>query len=172
MKKRYLVAALAALGMAGTAHANNFSYNFLEFRTAMNPQMTGMEFSMLFTENTHLIARADSQFEEDRDLAVGIGFNGPINQFTDIYGQLLVHSVKYTKEAGGETKTQPELNIGIRAWLADQIEATGRIGRNDENSVFHAGVRFHSTDQLSLSGEVRNNGLYGPQVTMSVRFQY
>ncbi|MGD8170494.1 hypothetical protein ACQEXU_02450 [Vibrio sp. TRT 21S02] len=172
LKKRHLLSLLAACTMAGHAQANNFNYNYFEVRTAVNPQMSGVEGSMFLTENSHVVARFDTQFDKDYDLAAGIGFNGPINQFADVYGQLLIHNVKYTKESGGGSDTQAEFNIGLRVWIAEQIEATGRIGRNDDASVFHAGVRFHSTDQLSLSAETRNNGLYGPQATMSVRFQY
>ncbi|KOO15915.1 hypothetical protein AKJ18_07135 [Vibrio xuii] len=172
MKKIILASALAIAGISGNAQANNFNYNYLEVRTAIGPEMTGAEFSTLFTENSHFIVRVDSQFDSDYDLAGGIGFNGPVNQFVDVYGQLLIHQVKLTEEAGGDSNTQAEFNIGLRAWLTNQVEATGRLGRNDDSSVFHAGVRFHSTEQLSLSAETRNNGLYGPQVTMSVRFQY
>jgi len=172
LKKIILASALAIAGISASAQANNFNYNFFEVRTAIGPEMTGAEFSTFFTENSHFILRADTQFDKDYDLAGGIGFNGPISQFADVYGQLLIHQVKYTEEAGGESDTQAEINVGVRLWLTDQIEATGRLGRNDDASVFHAGVRFHSTQQLSLSAETRNNGLYGPQVTMSVRFQY
>lgn len=172
MKKFILASALAIAGISGSAQANNFNYNYFEARMAIGPEMTGAEFSTFFTENTHFVVRADTQFDKDYDLAGGIGFNGPINQFADVYGQLLLHRVKYTPEAGGESKNQAEVNIGLRVWLAEQIEATGRIGRNDDSSVFHAGVRFHSTQQLSLAAETRNNGIYGPQMTMSVRFNF
>ncbi len=172
MKKIILAGAIACFGLVGNAQANNFNYNSFEFRTAINPEMTGVEFNTFLTENTHIIARVDSQFDSDYDLAGGIGFNGPVSQFADVYGQLLVHRISYTEESGGESKTQAELNLGARIWLTDQVEATGRIGRNDDNSVFHAGIRFHSTQQLSLSAETRNNGLYGPQIAMSVRFQF
>ncbi|KJY83852.1 hypothetical protein TW81_05860 [Vibrio galatheae] len=172
MKQIILASALALAGFSLSAQANNFNYNYFEVRTAIGPEMTGAEFSTLFTENSHLILRADTQFDKDYDIAGGIGFNGPINQFADVYGQLLIHQVKYTEESGGESNTQAEVNIGLRVWLTEQVEVTGRLGRNDDSSVVHAGVRFHSTQQLSLSAETRNNGLYGPQVTMSVRFQY
>ncbi|UPQ89923.1 hypothetical protein [Vibrio sinaloensis] len=172
MKKIILTSALALLGLSGNAFANNFNYNYLEVRTAMGPETFGAEFSTQFTENSHFVVRADTQFDKDYDLAGGIGFNGPINQFADVYGQMLIHQVKFNKEAGGESKTLAEVNIGGRVWLAEQVEVTGRLGRIENSSVFHAGVRFHSTQQLSLSAETRNNGLYGPQMTMSVRFQY
>lgn len=172
MKKIILTSALALVGLSGSAFANNFNYNYFEVRTAMGPETFGAEFSTYFTENSHFVVRADTQFDKDYDLAGGVGFNGPINQFADIYGQLLIHQVKFNKDAGGESETMAEVNIGGRIWLADQVEVTGRLGRLENSSVFHAGVRFHSTQQLSLSAETRNNGLYGPQMTMSVRFQY
>ncbi|NVD07878.1 hypothetical protein FCU94_13385 [Vibrio sp. JPW-9-11-11] len=172
MKKIILASALAFVGFSGSVQANNFNYNYLEFRTAMGPETFGAEFSTYFTENSHFVFRADSQFDKDYDLAGGIGFNGPINQFADIYGQLLIHRVRFDRESGGGSETRAEINVGGRVWLADQLEVTGRVGRNEDASVFHAGVRFHSTSQLSLSAETRNNGLYGPQITMSARFQF
>ncbi|RJX75471.1 hypothetical protein DZ860_01980 [Vibrio sinensis] len=172
MKIRSLVGLLATVGITTPAFANNFNYNYIEFRTAMDPQISGVEFSTLMTENTHLIARADSRFEKDYDLAAGIGFNGPVNQFIDVFGELLAHHIKYPEIDGGHTETQAEVNIGLRVWLADQLEFTTRGGKNGDRSVFNAGFRFHSTQQLSLSAETRNSGLYGPQIALSVRFQY
>lgn len=172
MKKTVLLAALACSMAAPAALANNFSYNYLEFRTSIDPRFSGTEFSLMMLENVHFVARADSQFDGDADVAAGFGFNGPINQFADVFGQALVHSISYPDSYNKDRETVPEFNIGLRMWLTDQIEATTRMGRLDESSVFHAGVRFHSTSQLSLSAETRNYGIYGPQITMSVRFQY
>ncbi|WP_100753897.1 hypothetical protein [Vibrio salilacus] len=172
MKNTILASTLAFLGISGSAQANNFNYNYFEVRTAVGPEMAGVEFSTFFTENSHFVVRADTRFDKDYDLAAGIGFNGPVNQFADVYGQFLIHQVKFTEDTGGESESQAEVNIGGRIWITEQVELTGRIGRNDDSSVVHAGVRFHSTQQLSLSAETRNNGLYGPQITMSVRFQY
>lgn len=172
MKRIILASAIACAGFTGTTHANNFNYNYFELHTAVDPQMTGLSASTFLTQNSHLVARADSRFEGDSDLAAGIGFNGPVNQFADIYGQLLVHYIDFPDESSRDNGSKIEMNIGFRLWLSDQIEATSRIGRLGDSSVFHAGLRFHSTEQLSLSAETRNNGLYGPQLTMSVRFQY
>ncbi|WP_159652919.1 hypothetical protein [Vibrio atypicus] len=171
MKKYILASAIACMSFTGLANANNFNYTYGELRTSISPESTGVEVSTFLTENSHLIARIDSQFDGDYDLAGGIGFNGPVSQFADIYGQLLLHYVDFPDDSSRDNRTQTEMNIGVRMWLTDQIEATTRLGRNNDASVFHAGIRFHSTEQLSLSAETRNNGLYGPQVTMSVRFQ-
>ncbi|WP_194437192.1 hypothetical protein [Vibrio fluminensis] len=172
MKKHVIVTALATSLLAPAALANNFNYNYLEFRTAVSPRFSGGEFSLMVGENIHVLARADSQFEGDADIAGGIGFNGPVNQFIDVFGQALVHSISYTDEENKDRETLPEFNIGLRMWLTDQLEASTRFGQLDESSVFYAGVRFHSTSQLSLSAETRNYGIHGPQLTMSVRFQY
>lgn len=172
MNKPVLFAAIASTLFAPVALSNNFSYNYLEFRTAVDPRFSGAEFSMQMLENVHFVARADSQFEGDADIAAGFGFNGPINQFADVFGQALVHNISYPDDEHKDRETVPEFNIGLRMWLTDQLEATTRVGRLDESSVFHAGVRFHSTSQLSLSAETRNYGLHGPQISMSVRFQY
>ncbi len=76
------------------AHANNFNYNMMEFRMGTSPGTFGGEVTTYFTENTHFIGRADSEFSGDWDIAGGIGFNGPAGQFADIYGQMLVHNIK------------------------------------------------------------------------------
>ncbi|EGR1075105.1 hypothetical protein EFU47_13090 [Vibrio cholerae] len=172
MLKKTHLSLLLGLTLATPALANNFNYNFLEFITAMNPESGGVEFSTYFTDNSHFIARIDSQLDSDWDIAGGIGFNGPINQFADVYGQMLVHNIRMPKELGGEKDTQLEFNLGARAWLTNQVEGHLRLGRLDDHSVFIAGVRFHSTDQLSLSAEARNAGVWGPQVGMGVRFQF
>ncbi|KEY91247.1 hypothetical protein CF67_03028 [Candidatus Photodesmus blepharus] len=129
--------------------------------------MTGLQFSTFLTENSHIVSRVDTCFNSEWDVAVGIGFNGPVDQLVDVYGQFLIH---YLNSIGRTIQT--EINIGGRMWITEKIEVTGRIGRNDDRSVFHSGIRFHSTQQLSISAEVRNNGLYGPQATMSVRFHF
>lgn len=168
-----------SLGLVGlscvlsfSAQANNFNYNFFEVRTAISPESSGAEFSTYLTDNTHLVARYDSRFDGDWDAAGGIGFNGPISQFADVYGQVLIHHIRPTDEQGGKSETQLEFNIGSRIWLSSQIEANIKLGKNDEHSVFCAGLLFHSTEQLSLGAETKNNGVYGSQIVMNVRFQF
>ncbi|KYN24316.1 hypothetical protein AUQ44_21035 [Vibrio cidicii] len=158
------------------ASANNFNYNMFEVRMGSSPGTFGAEFNTYFTENTHIIARFDSEFSGDWDLAGGIGFNGPMGQFADIYGQMLLHNVKSDSSdtIGDEWKT--EINIGSRIWLMENIEVHGRVGQlisNDETaSIIGIGARFHSTQQLSIGADIRNNGIYGHQILMSVRFHF
>ncbi len=172
-KKAGLVSLIGlAFALPNAANANNFSYNFFEVRTAISPESFGGEFSSNLTDNSHFVVRVDSQFDHDWDVAGGLGFNGPINQFIDIYGQLMLHNIKLPKEDGGDTDSIFEVSVGTRMWLTNQLEGHLKMGRADESSVFIAGIRFHSTDQLSLSAEARNAGVWGPQIAMGVRFNY
>nr|QIH44564.1 hypothetical protein G5S32_19645 [Vibrio ziniensis] len=153
--------------------AANFNYNFFEVRSAVSPETLGGEVNTTINENSHFIMRADTRFDQGWDGAVGIGFNGPINQFMDVYGQMMLHFVTYPQEEEeDDIKGMYELNVGSRVWLTNQIEAHVRVGRIDESSVFIGGLRIHSTDQLSLSAEARNAGLWGPQFSMGIRLNY
>lgn len=158
------------------ASANNFNYNMFEVRMGSSPGTFGAEFNTYFTENTHIVARFDSEFSGDWDLAGGIGFNGPMGQFADIYGQMLLHNLKTDSSdtIGDEWKT--EINIGSRIWLMENIEVHGRVGQlisnDDTASIIGIGARFHSTQQLSIGADIRNNGIYGHQILMSVRFHF
>lgn len=158
------------------AHANNFNYNMMEFRMGTSPGTFGGEVTTYFTENTHFIGRADSEFSGDWDIAGGIGFNGPAGQFADIYGQMLVHNIKKDSGdlVGDEWKT--EVNIGTRVWFMQNIELHGRIyqliDNDDSKTIYNLGARFHSTQQLSLGADLKDNGTYGQQLVLSARFAY
>ncbi|MFA0410200.1 hypothetical protein AB4505_18715, partial [Vibrio splendidus] len=114
----------------------------------------------------------DSEFESDWDAAVGMGFNGPINQFADVTGQMLLHNI----ERNDDNHIKTEINIGLRAWLMANVEVNARLGQlidnDDSRSVVGIGARFHSTDQLSVGLDMRNNGTYGHQILMSARFGF
>ncbi|TBT68789.1 hypothetical protein CGK63_04020 [Vibrio parahaemolyticus] len=171
---------VAAIGLCAvlplSAHANNFNYNMMEFRMGTSPGTFGGEFTTYFTENTHFVARADSEFSGDWDVAGGIGFNGPAGQFADIYGQMLVHNIKEhgSDKVGDEWRT--EVNIGTRIWFMQNLELHARLGQimdNDNaNTIYNVGARFHSTQQLSLGADFKNNGVYGQQIVMSARFAF
>lgn len=155
-----------------SAQANNFNYNMMEMRVGTNPTTFGTEFTTYFTENSHFIGRFDSEFSSDWDLAGGIGFNGPLNQFGDIYGQMLLHHIK----DGSDHNFKSEINIGSRFWVFEGVEAHVRVGKliskDGTKSIFGTGIRFHSTEQLALGTELRYSGTYGHQMVMSVRFHY
>ncbi len=175
LRKVVLINLVASLPLV--AHANNFNYNLLEMRLGGNPNTFGAEYNVGFTENTHLIVRADSELSGDWDIAAGAGFNGPVNQFADMFGQLILHNIKENSSQTFGRLYQMEFNVGTRVWITNTIEATGRIGKqfiNDDDSrtVFGMGVRFHSTEELSVGMELRKNITYGHQMLMTVRFHF
>ncbi|SJL84677.1 hypothetical protein VPAL9027_02673 [Vibrio palustris] len=171
-KSTFIVATTLALCLPTTALANNFNYNYFEVRTTVSPQSSGVELSSYFTENSHFILRGDSRFSSDWDLAAGVGFNGPFGNFVDIYGQALIHQIRENGFSDSKDSTDIEISLGARAWLAPQVEGSLRLGKLAEHSIFIAGLRFHSTDQLSVGIESRNAGIWGPQLGLSVRFVY
>lgn len=159
-----------------SSYANNFNYNTLEVRMGTSPGTFGGEFTSYFTENTHFIGRADSEFSGDWDVAGGIGFNGPAGQFADIYGKMLLHNIKKNSSDKVGDEWHAEVNVGTRVWLMQNVELHVRLGQlmnnDDSHTVYNLGARFHSTQQLSLGADFKNNGVYGQQLVMSARFGF
>lgn len=159
-----------------SSYANNFSYNTMEFRMGSSPRTFGGEFTTYFTDNSHFIGRADSEFSDDWDIAAGIGFNGPAGQFADIYGQMLVHHTRKDGDTQDSDEWLTEVNIGTRIWFMQNIEIHARLGQllddGHSHAIYNLGARFHSTQQLSLGADLKDNGAYGHQVVMSVRFGF
>ncbi|MBP3139358.1 hypothetical protein ACTFQF_18360 [Aliivibrio fischeri] len=173
IKKAFLLATALS---SSTSMANNFPYSFFEARIGTSPGTYGVQVNQQFTENSHLIAKADTKFSGDWDISGGIGFNGPVNEFSDIYGQLLLHNVKDkgSDKFGDEMLT--EINIGFRVWLMQQIEVGAQYGQlfdsNDSKNIGSVHFRFHSTEQLSVGAEAKFNGVYGGQMMMTARFTF
>ncbi|MEI8632597.1 hypothetical protein P4S72_12630 [Vibrio sp. PP-XX7] len=85
----------------------------------------------------------DTQMDHDWDIAAGVGFNGPITPLADVFGALLAHQIKYPHDMNnGNYDTLMEIHIGLRAWLADQLEAYGKVGKLDKHSVIGAGCQI------------------------------
>ncbi|AUI88230.1 hypothetical protein BS333_17905 [Vibrio azureus] len=159
-----------------SSYANNFNYNMLEVRMGTSPGTFGGEASTYFTQNTHFIGRVDTSFDNDWDMAAGVGFNGPAGQFADVYGQMLVHNVKSENDDIIGNKWRTEINIGTRIWFMQNVELHARLGQlidNDEsNLIYNVGARFYSTQQLSIGAEIKDNAIYGSQMVLSARFNY
>ncbi len=175
MRKAGLVLLSAVLClMTSLAQAASFSYNNFDVRLGAGPTTYGIAGSYQLLDNVYALGRFDSKFEGDWDLAGGVGFNGPVNPLIDVTGQFLIHNIK---EKAGDyfgDDFMPELNIGARAWLFENIEIHGKMGElidsNDSHFLWEIGGRFYSTDQLVLGASAFNNGMYGNQLLMEVRF--
>lgn len=175
-KARSIALLASTLIVSGAVSANNFPYNAFDVNIGASPTSFGLAFSTQFTENSHFIVKGDSQFEGDWVLSGGIGFNGPLTQFADVYGRMMLNNVKEGRENLADEDFLPEFAIGARAWILQNVEAYGDIGQlidgDNTHTSYNVGARFHSTQQLVLGAGLRNNGLYGGQFLMNVRFQY
>ena len=177
LRKARSAAFLSALIFStGSAYANNFNYNSYHFAVGGGPTTFGAGMTMRFMENAHFVAEADSKFEGDYDIAAGVGFNGPLGQFADMTGQMLIHNIKEDSEKVLGEDVLPEVNLGGRIWFMDGIELHGKLGKlldgDDSHTVWEIGGRFHSTQQLVLGASLMNGGVYGNQFVMRASFQY
>ena len=173
IKKSFL---LATALTSSSAMANNFPYTFFETRIGTSPGTYGVQVNQQFTENSHLIAKVDTKFSGVWDVSGGIGFNGPVNEFADIYGQLLLHNVKNKSSDKFGDEMLTEVNFGFRVWLMQQIEVGAQYGQlfnsNVHKDIGGLHFRFHSTEQLSVGTEAKFGGVYGGQMILTARFTF
>ncbi|MEZ8861951.1 hypothetical protein [Vibrio sp. 10N.247.311.51] len=153
---------------------SNFNYDYFEARIGASPVTFGGAFSKSIHPNAHAIARIDSEFEGDYDSAVGLGFHAPLNNWSDLTGEMLARIVQ--PENSSSTDIGMEINVGVRQWLGPQLEVGGKGGyvSIDDNDDWTGSVyaRFHSTELFSLGAEARINDFYGDQLMFTARFKY
>lgn len=171
------IALFVAIALSTTGvYANNFSYNAVDINLGMGPTTFGGGFSTQFMDSAHFVFKADSKFHGDYDIAAGLGFNGPVGQFFDLSGQMLIHNIKTDSGKFIGEDVLPEINFGGRLWFFDGIELHGKLGQlldgDDSSAIWEVGGRFHSTQQLVLGASLLDNGVYGNQLRVQARFQY
>ncbi|WP_232312715.1 hypothetical protein [Enterovibrio coralii] len=158
--------------------ATNFNYSNLEVGFTNNPSGLAGTGRFAFMDGAHFIVNASSQFEGDWIVSGGAGFQAPINGFVDIHGDARIYSVKFPEDDKHDFgELAYGVNVGVRAWVMPQIEATAIVGQvafdsDDTRSVVELGGRFHSTDALSIGILYRANGLYKEQFYSNVRFEF
>jgi hypothetical protein len=179
--RKILCATGILLASVSGAHANsstmsNFSYDYAEARIGISPLTYGAGFSRSIHPNAHIIGSIDTEFDNDWNLAAGVGFHAPINNWADVTGELKLRNVKNEKYNSSAGKTGMEVNIGVRQWLGPQLEVGGLIGHtsiDDENNVIGSVYgRFHATELFSLGAEGRFNDTYGDYVMLTTRFKF
>jgi hypothetical protein len=163
----------AAVDPDSPSAMSNFSYDYYEARIGIGPNTYGAAMSMSVHPNAHFLGHVDSKFDGDYDLAAGLGFHAPINNWADFTGAMLLRSMD-TDESGSDTGM--ELNLGLRQWLGPQLEVGGKAGylsiddKHDWLGAVYA--RFHSTELFSVGAEARFNDAYDDQVLLSARFKF
>lgn len=162
---------------SGLSSANNFNYSNVEIGFMTNPSSLAVISSTEFTQHSHFIFSASSQFKGDWIGSLGAGFQAPLSAFSDIYGDAKIYSIKIPnsdKHDLGEVAYG--INLGVRTWIYPKIEANLLVGQlafdsDDTRSVVELGARFHSTDAISIGVTFLANGIYKGQYFMNVRFE-
>ncbi|WP_299013155.1 hypothetical protein [uncultured Photobacterium sp.] len=177
-KRLRSIALLAACGLSYTVSAANFPYDYLEVRVPLSPGGLGAAVSQQFHENAHVMVEAESTFEDDWHIGGGVGFNAPVNQFTDITGQLKILSIKnrdnddFDKSFG---RLATELNFGLHAWILPQLEtgaSVGVISADDDYNILSVSARLHTSDAFSMGAEWRVSGIEDHAIAVSVRYPF
>ena len=104
------------------------------------------------------------------------GFHSPINDWADAYGEIGFRAVEQPGIFSGDAKYGVEVTLGIRQWLAPQIEIAGEVGHysiSKKEEVFGSIFgRYHATELFAIGLEGRFNELYGDQVILNTRFKF
>ncbi|QSA18478.1 hypothetical protein JV197_08270, partial [Vibrio furnissii] len=80
---------MAAVDRNSPSVMSNFNYDYIEARIGVSPVTYGAAVSKSIHPNAHVIARVDSEFESDYDVATGFGFHAPVNNWADFTGEML-----------------------------------------------------------------------------------
>lgn len=186
MRKTLIAAALLLASSPSFAQVDpnslstmsNFSYDYAEARIGVSPVTYGAAISHSIHPNAHVIGRVDSEFDGDYDAAGGFGFHAPINNWSDLTGEMLFKMQDEGNKSNSVkgTDTGMELNLGVRQWLGPQLEVGGKMGyvSIDDNDDWVGSVytRFHSTELFSIGAEARFNDFYGDQLMFTTRFNF
>ncbi|WP_064605162.1 hypothetical protein [Photobacterium sp. J15] len=180
MRKTLLATGLI-LASISAAHANtqtmsNFSYDYAEARVGISPLTYGAGFSKSIHPNAHVTGHIDTEFDDDWDIGLGVGFHAPVNNWADITGELKVRNTKNEPELkSSSSKTGMEVNIGIRQWLGPQLEVGGQVGHlnidDHEKTIGNIYARFHATELFSIGIQGRLNDIYDDQIMLTTRFK-
>jgi hypothetical protein len=173
MRKGLIVASMAALGLAGTALADNgFDYSYIELGYVStelddsNVDGDGFELrgSLEVTRNIHVfVTYNDLDFDSNvdtRTFEVGGGYAWPVRSNLDI-----IASVSYLR-----TEVDPPnardfdddgigLALGLRGRASDQIELTAALKHVDyddwgDDTAFTVGGRYFFTKAFALGLDV------------------
>jgi len=162
----------AATDPNSAAVMSNFNYDYAEARIGIDPVTFGGAYSTSIHPNAHAVVRIDSEFESDYNLAAGLGFHAPINNWADLTGEMLLRALEKKRTS---SDLGMEINLGLRQWVGPQLEVGGKIGYvdiNDDNDVIGSVyARFHSTELFSIGIEGKINDFYGDQLMFTTRFK-
>lgn len=169
-------ALLSTTSIANETSMSNFSYDYFEARVGVSPVTYGLGFSTSIHPNAHIRAEIDTEFESDFDATAAVGFHAPVNDWADIYGEIGLRSTKLKTRFQDNTEFGVEVTLGLRQWLAPQLEVGGEIGHitidHDDHIFGSIYSRFHATELFAIGAEARFNDTYGDQLMFTTRFKF
>lgn len=166
---------LAASSLSTAVSAANFPYDYFEVRVPLSPGGLGIAGNQQIHPNAHIMAEAESHFEDDWIIGAGVGFNSSVNQFTDITGQIKLLSFKNEENNSSMGRIASELNFGLSAWILPQLETGGQVGvisAKEDITKFSLYARLHTGDAFSMGAEWRIKGINDQTLAFSVRYPF
>jgi hypothetical protein len=150
---------------------SNFNYDYVDARIGMAPLTFGAGVSKSIHPNAHFLASIDSEFDNDYNSKVGLGFHAPINNWADLTGLMALRVAATDTQ---KSDTGMEINLGVRQWLGPQFEVGGNVGYlsifDKEDVIGNVYGRFHATELFSIGFQGILNDIYGSQFMLTTRF--
>lgn len=167
---------IAALALAGAAHAQSFDYNYIEgFYGKVEYDVPGGDFdgdgfglagSFAVADNFHVFGSYSSvDFDlgvDATDFSVGLGYNTPISDTVDVVARLAYVSAEFDIPNFGSVDDDGyAVGVGLRGMAMPQLELHGDVsyvdlgGSGSGDTSFGAGFLYHFTESLAagLSGD-------------------
>jgi outer membrane protein with beta-barrel domain len=172
MRKPIIVAALATLGLTGTAFADDeVSYNFVEGGYVhsefddldVDGNGLGVRGEVAFTKNVHGFAsysRTDFDFDITADqFEIGAGVNWSLAPKLDLVGQLGYVGINLDAPGvDGFDDSGIELRAQLRSRLSEMLELRGglsyaNLDETGDGTAGEIGARFYITKMFALGAD-------------------
>ncbi|MEO6080611.1 MAG: hypothetical protein ABIQ86_12625 [Steroidobacteraceae bacterium] len=180
MRKQIALGVFLALGYAGSALADGFSYSNVEASySSYNPKGPGgkadgfgVSGSVEFNENFSGFA-GYKDLDNTKWLNLGLGFNWGLGANLDLTSGLSYESVDSGPNASGYG-----LAVGLRGRLGEAFELTGGVKYIDLNkgikaqTTFGVGARYYVTPNFAVGADVWDQDDFGKSWTIAVRYDF
>ncbi|MEZ9708867.1 hypothetical protein AB4254_09350 [Vibrio breoganii] len=166
-----VVIASLMLSFSGAAEekAVGFDYNYFDWGVGFSDFGVTGAYSAEVHHHLHGLVDFKSNFSSYIDGKALLGFNAPVQDWSDLHGGFGYRYFSKGKQ-GGLT-----FDVGLRQWLGTQTELDILLGATKlrSDNVYHgrAAVRFHTSSMFSLSTYFDYDDLNKSSVGLVVRFR-
>jgi hypothetical protein len=186
MRKQIALGVALAVGIAGTASAEGFSYSNIEAGyTSLNLPGTldadgfGLSGSYGFGENFSVFADYDdldvdgAEGGSIKHLDLGVGFHWSLNENLDLTSGLSYESLDLGPNASGLG-----LAVGLRGRVGESLELTGGAKYYDLNkgwssqTTFTVGARWYFTPNFAVGADYSDQDDLGKSWKVAVRYDF